>query len=176
MGMRMTAVGDVYNLEGVIQDRSADAGEKSKAWHDDPKTPADTDPHEARVSEKAASPVVGQEDNETDDAPPLGHAAGKPAQVDPDDRERRDPWSNMDNKTPGHAGAAPQAETTASYAAPAKTFNNSGDWFMDFVEAHPELNYHQAEVVRLTTGSDPRRMPENIDRALYLLRRLRALV
>jgi hypothetical protein len=51
-----------------------------------------------------------------------------------------------------------------------------GDGMMDLIEAHPEWNYHQAEAIRLIGGSEPGRMPENVDRAISLLGRLRALV
>jgi hypothetical protein len=50
------------------------------------------------------------------------------------------------------------------------------DYWMSIIEANPDLSYHQAEAIRLICGSDPRQLPENIDRAVYVLHRMRALV
>lgn len=49
------------------------------------------------------------------------------------------------------------------------------DVWMGIIENHPELSYHQAEIVRQVAGMTPETIDSALDRCVYLLERIRRL-
>lgn len=82
---------------------------------------------------------------------------------------------NMTDGEPAASTFSPNPEWSPSTRFPMVPRGAGEDIWMDFIEAHPELSYHQAEILRLVAGMAPETMDGCLDRCGYLLDRMRRL-